>query len=129
MSEPLGMTMHVQAVTLRGRLDDKAWLAFAREAVECIGMEPAGDPAVWHYPIGDGKGGLGMTICQPMTESHLVIETWPDHDGAYVNIGSCKPFSLHLMSEAFDRFELELLETSARSLLSLGVKATEDAAR
>ena len=118
MTEALGLKMYVQAVTLRGRLTDAEWVEFARDCVDSIGMTTAGAPAIWRYPL-DGTGGVGMTICQPMTESHLVIETWPDHDGAYLNIGSCKPFSLHRLSEATDGAGLELVTSSLRSVLSL----------
>ena len=110
--------MHLQAVTVRGRLSERGWLMLARDCVESIGMTCAGDPAVWSYPV-DGKGGVGMTICQPMVESHLVIETWPDHDGAYINIGSCKPFSIRSMNAVIDLAGLELVATSLRNVLSL----------
>lgn len=45
------------------------------------------------YPI-DGRGGVGFTIFQPITESFIVIDAWPDLGGGYLMICSCK--SVHL---------------------------------
>ena len=85
--------MHSQNVVLRGRLSDDAWRAFLVDCVSAMGMTTAGDPAVYRYPL-DGKGGTGLTIMQPITESFLVVDTWPDHDGAYLHVSSCKPFDI-----------------------------------
>jgi hypothetical protein len=117
-TETLGRSMFTQALTLEGRLSEDGWKDFLKNAVRCMRMECAGEPAVWRYPL-DGKGGNGLTICQPITDSFLVIDAWPDHDGAYMHIASCKPFSLHLLEEAIHEAGLELITTSLRTVLSL----------
>src|SRR3974390_476497 len=98
-TDELGRFMYTQGLTLEGRLSEAGWKAFLKEAARCMGMECAGKPATWRYPL-DGKGGNGLTICQPITDSFLVADTWPDHDGAYLHIASCKQFSLHLLQQA-----------------------------
>lgn len=94
MTEELGRRMFSQNIVLRGYLGDAQWIDFIVRAVKDLGMTPAGPPAVWKYPIEDGKGGEGMTACQPIVESFLVIDTWTDLAGAYLHISSCKEFSV-----------------------------------
>lgn len=95
----LGRRMYTQNYVLRGCLDDhptqldgSAWKAFLIHCVAAMGMTTAGEAAVWSYPTDDGKGGEGMTVCQPMTESFIVVDTWPAHDGAYLHVSSCRKF-------------------------------------
>lgn len=88
----LGRRMFSQNIVLRGRLAAEGWNELLRECLTAMGMTPAGEPAFWRYPTDEGKGGYGMTICQPMTESFVVVDTWPDHDGAYLHISSCMRF-------------------------------------
>ena len=88
----LGRRMFSQNFVLRGRLEADEWRAFLGACMTAMGMNAAGYPAAWRYPTDDGKGGHGMTICAPMTESFLVVDTWPDHDGAYLHISSCVRF-------------------------------------
>lgn len=98
--------MYTRAMTLHGRLSLARWKRFLVECAEALGMAPVGDPAVWHYPVG-GKGGTGTTIVQPITESFLALDTWPDHDGAYLFIASCKSFFPAQLRETIARFELD----------------------
>lgn len=86
-----GRRMYGQSLVLRGHLSEEGWKAFLIDCAHAMNMNPVGLPAVYHYPV-DGKGGTGMTILQPITESFLVIDTWPDFDGAYLRIQSCCMF-------------------------------------
>lgn len=88
---PLGKRMYLRAVVLRGKLEQAQWMAFLRELTSRLGMNAAGLPALWHYPLPGGQGGVGQTIVQPITESFLAVDTWPDFDGAYLVVCSCKP--------------------------------------
>lgn len=88
----LGRRMWSQNFALRGRLTSEQWEWLLRDCALAMGMTPAGHSAKWSYPTHDGKGGFGTTICQPMTESFIVIDTWPDHDGAYLHVASCQKF-------------------------------------
>jgi hypothetical protein len=89
-----GRRIYTQNVVLRGSLSEVQWRYFLVRAVQALGMTPAGAPAVWRYPTEDGKGGNGMTACQPLTESFIVLDTWDQHDGAYLHISSCQKFDI-----------------------------------
>lgn len=88
---PLGERIRAFGVVLHGRLDETRWRQFLHEVALAIGMNAVGDEAVWTYPI-NGKGGSGQTIVLPITESFLALDTWPDHDGAYLFVCSCRFF-------------------------------------
>lgn len=88
----LGRRIFSQNIVLRGHLANAAWRPFLLDCIAEMGMTSAGHAAMWHYPTDDGKGGAGLTVCQPMTESFMVADVWPDHEGAYLHISSCKAF-------------------------------------
>lgn len=91
MKPDLGRRMHARGWVLRGRLSLPRWRGFLIECAAALGMEPAGEAATWKYPF-KGKGGSGHTVVQPITESFLALDTWPDHDGAYLFVCSCRDF-------------------------------------
>lgn len=88
---PLGRRMFSRGIVLHGRLTVPRWHLFLAECAIAMGMAPVGDAAVWDYPV-NGAGGNGTTIVQPITESFLALDIWPDHDGAYLFVCSCKEF-------------------------------------
>jgi S-adenosylmethionine/arginine decarboxylase-like enzyme len=99
----LGTRMHSFGVVLHGALSDQRWIIFLKAVAKAIGMEAVAEPAVWMYPV-DGKGGLGQTILLPITESFIVLDTWPDHRGAYLFVCSCRSFAdadIDLVAESF----------------------------
>jgi S-adenosylmethionine/arginine decarboxylase-like enzyme len=49
-------------------------------------------PKCWEYPLENGKGGIGLTLVQPLVESFIAWDTWPSHDGAYLFVVSCKEY-------------------------------------
>jgi len=83
--------MHSFGVVLVGKLTDQNWIAFLHEVAKAIGMTAVAEPAVWSYPI-NGKGGTGQTIVLPITESFLALDTWSDHEGAYLFVCSCRDY-------------------------------------
>src|ERR1700692_5116272 len=89
--QELGRRVYSRGYARAGKLTVTRWRRFLVELAELIGMEPVADAATWQFPIA-GKGGYGYTIVQPITESFLALDTWPDHDGAYLFIVSCRPF-------------------------------------
>lgn len=91
-TKTIGKEMHSQSFVVRGSLPIDEWKAFLASIVSAVGMTPAGSAAVWEYPTVDGKGGTGWTICQPLVESFSVLDIWSDHDGAYLQISSCRKF-------------------------------------
>lgn len=106
VGEPaLGGRLHSFGVVLHGALSERRWCNFLSKVVEAIGMTPAALPIVFNFPIA-GKGGVGMTIFQPITESFLVLDTWSDHDGAYLLVCSCKPFESKAIDLVAKEFRL-----------------------
>lgn len=87
----LGERMHSLGVVLRGTLSLERWVEFVRALPPAIGMTAVREPTVDSYPI-DGKGGVGHTLFQPLTESFIVIDTWSDHSGAYLFVCSCRAY-------------------------------------
>lgn len=114
----LGTRMHTQGFALKGKMEAARWQSFLCAVAEAMGMTPTGHPAMWKYPLANGAGGTGITLIQPITESFLAIDIWPDHGGAYLQICSCKFFSksnVIAMARQFglvtyDATELEVLE-------------------
>lgn len=116
----LGLQMFSRAIVLRGRLSVDKWRRFLAECAKAMGMEPAGPPAQWEYPTGGGKGGNGHTIVLPITESFLALDSWPDHDGAYLFIASCRKFTPSQLREPIIRFGLEHEQISDPLVMRLG---------
>jgi S-adenosylmethionine/arginine decarboxylase-like enzyme len=107
MSEllPLGRRMYVRGIVLYGRLTEKMWRDFLNEAARDMNMSPIAKPAVWTYPL-YGEGGVGSTIVQPITESFLALDTWPDHGGAYLMICSCRSYSTDCLNDLIEHYGL-----------------------
>ncbi|WP_445222244.1 hypothetical protein ACKWRH_21555 [Bradyrhizobium sp. Pa8] len=101
MAEALGARMRSFGLVLHGMLTEAQWKEFLVAVCDAIGMYPVGEPKVWTYPL-EGKGGTGQTIMLPITESFLVVDTWSDHDGAYLFVCSCREFG---MGSVFDQAE------------------------
>jgi S-adenosylmethionine/arginine decarboxylase-like enzyme len=91
MTEEFGRRIWVLSLSLRGTKTEPQWRTFLWDAAKLMNMNATGLPQTWRYPVND-KGGNGLTMVQPITESFLTIDTWPDHDGVYFAINSCKKF-------------------------------------
>ncbi len=99
--------MHSAGIVLRGELEAANWISFVSEVVAAIGMEAVGTPSVFNYPV-DGKGGTGMTVFLPITESFLALDTWSDHRGAYLFVCSCRFYHTADIDAVAKRFGLEV---------------------
>lgn len=80
-------------------------------AHQFCGHDP-GRPAgrIRYYPTGEGKGGEGVQVYQPLVESWLVISTWPAHGFTRVNLSSCKHFDHGAVSSFLGRVGEILME-------------------
>lgn len=67
-------------------------LNLSRQLIAFVNMTSDGPPDVRYYPTGEGKGGEGVQVYQPLVESWLVISTWPAHGFTRINLSSCKHF-------------------------------------
>lgn len=106
MAEVLGSRMRSFGLVLHGQLTEKQWKEFLTAVCDAIGMYPVGEPTAWTYPL-EGKGGTGQTIMLPITESFLIVDTWSDHDGAYLFVCSCREFAMGGILDVADNFSLQ----------------------
>lgn len=104
----LGRKMHSCGIVLKGFLSEDSWKAVIHACVDAIGMTTSGDAAIWRYPTEGGDGGVGITICQPLVESFIVLDVWTDHDGAYLFICSCRPYFTADIDKAAQSFGLRV---------------------
>ena len=116
----LGRCMFYRVMALNGILTENDWRRFLIAATKAMGMAPVDKAVCWRYPVGT-CGGHGMTIVQPITESFLAVDAWPDHGGAYLFVCSCKPFLASLLAKTFKRFGLrEVHALGSPGMLELG---------
>lgn len=85
-----GDVMFLLDFVINGHVPRNEVKAVAASIIKAIDMEACYTAAEWHYPL-NGKGGEGVTLVQPLTESFIAIDTYPTH--AFVFIKSCKPFN------------------------------------
>ena len=93
----LGAKLQFAVFAVKGDVSQQNCVDTVRKIVEGIGMNPAPGAIMYGYPV-DGKGGFGHTYFQPITESFIAFDAWPDLKGAYLVICSCKRF---LASDVF----------------------------
>jgi S-adenosylmethionine/arginine decarboxylase-like enzyme len=108
MSDDLGSRLLLAAFAVRGTVDEERAKQIIDSIIETIGVSRAHTAITYPYPI-DGKGGTGFTVLQPITESFLAVDSWPDHGGAYVVIASCKWFEVELVRETLQGLGLHII--------------------
>ena len=90
----LGERLYVSVYVVRSAPALEEMKILLKKAVAFIGMDAAGmPPKAWVYPLNDGRGGVGETICQPLVESFIVSDSWRDLGKAYVVLTSCREYS------------------------------------
>jgi hypothetical protein len=115
-TEVLGRSMHQHSFVLVGGLPRLRWEALLGDVAKTIKMRPAGAAAVWSYPNEDGAGGIGQTLVQPITDSFIALDTWPDHGGAYLVICSCRCFDPHPLYGLFREFGVKVRGEAGHTL-------------
>ena len=58
-----------------------------------IDMKPVGSPIIYCYPLDHSGGGVGVTVFQPIAESYIAMDTYPEKRHANFHIYSCKEFN------------------------------------
>lgn len=118
----LGASLQVVALALRGVLDEEEWRRLLLDITRALGMCAAWEPVSYGYPV-EGKGGVGFTLIQPITESFLAVDAWPDHGGAYLVVASCKPFDRAALLRAIREAGLILADETVTGTLALKADA------
>lgn len=114
----LGLNAHMLALSLGGEKSREDWRDFVNEAVKRIGMTPVGHMAEWHYPecCPKGIGPNGDIIVQPISESFIALDTWPDHKGAYLFVCSCRQFEASVVIDLCAEAGLTVLDRAGHTL-------------
>ena len=94
----LGKRMDVAGFAIRGDTSKKGVSKFIEEIVKILKMHKTHKPVTYKYPV-NNLGGVGYTKIQPITESFIAYDAWPDFEGAYLVICSCKTVNLRSVSQ------------------------------
>ena len=114
--ERLGERLNVATFAVRGPVNEALAWSLVWGLIAALRMNEApGATACW-YPLPGGKGGLGFTLFQPITESFIAVDAWPDHGGAYVVICSCRPFNTDKVLNVFIGQDLTVIESNEHNL-------------
>jgi S-adenosylmethionine/arginine decarboxylase-like enzyme len=89
--QDFGRKVFLFNLSMRGEREPAEWQALILDICRLMQMHPAHESITCHYPV-DGRGGVGFTIFQAITESFIVLDAWPDHQAAYLFICSCQQF-------------------------------------
>ena len=86
--------MQFAAISMKGDLHDPNTIMHLTDLIlASISMTKAPGAVVCTYPF-ENKGGVGYTYFQPMTESFITWDIYPELNGGYLFIASCKTFRL-----------------------------------
>jgi S-adenosylmethionine/arginine decarboxylase-like enzyme len=108
-----GARLVVLAISVKGAIDNCA--AMVDDIVKATGMTVAHAPVLYGYPF-NGKGGTGSTYIQPITESFIAVDEWPDLDGAYVIICSCKEVTPSIVIDVIEKHGPKVTEADYRTM-------------
>jgi hypothetical protein len=100
----LGLSLYVTGYAFQGKVPTDKMTEILQKTVSFIGMDTAGlPPKIWYYPLESGQGGQGETICQPLVESFLISDAWPDLDKIYVVLASCRKYNVCAVSSFLEK--------------------------
>jgi hypothetical protein len=111
----LGKLMHFGGFSVGGDLPEEVWKDLILSVVDEVGMTVVHRMESWSYPV-DGKGGTGITLFQPITESFIALDIWPDHKGAYLMVCSCRYFDIGVVQDVIKDFGLKLAGCTGHTL-------------
>ena len=109
----LGSKLFHMIVAVKGDVSELAGARVVDALVKEIGMTKAPGRKISRYPLKDGQGGVGHTLFQPITESFVCFDAWPDIGGAYLVICSCRRFSLETVERVLSLHGMELAASTA----------------
>ena len=107
MEGRLGQEIYMADFALQGQVDDAMASDLVELVIKTMEMHCAHHPAMYRYPT-DGKGGVGFTYLQPLTESFAGVDSWPELGGAYLSVRSCKTFEVIPLVVAIERKGLKV---------------------
>ncbi len=103
-TEVLGTKLYVSVYVVKATIAREQMERALQLIVALIGMDTAGlKAAVWNYPLPEGQGGEGETICQPLVESFIVSDSWHALAKTYVVLGSCRKYNPRVVEMYLNR--------------------------
>lgn len=112
----LGERMWVAGFKITGDIDLEAAEDIAAALIKTLGLSPAPGVHALSYPTGDGKGGVGFTLFQPITESFIVVDSYPELKTAYVLVSSCVGFEHAKVQQAIGELGWKIIDEFGRHL-------------
>jgi hypothetical protein len=103
----LGEQMRVLVMSVIGEISEVRGIELVEDVIKAIGMEKAPGNLMSRYPVEGTKGGNGFTYFQPITESFITFDAWPDLNGGYLVICSCGKLPLKEVYEVLKKYDLE----------------------
>ena len=114
----LGERMDVASLAIKGDTSKEAGIELVEQIVKVLGMHKAHDPICYDYPV-NNTGGQGYTYIQPITESFIAFDSWPDFKGAYLIICSCKTVNLNKVNKKIRKLGYKIKQVKANELTLL----------
>ncbi len=111
----LGERMDVVALTIKGHDSAVTGQALVEALVKVLKMHKVHEPTFYEYPVG-GQGGNGFTYIQPISESFIAFDAWPDFGGAYLIICSCKTVCLNKVTKKIRAMGFTIKQIKANEL-------------
>ena len=81
-----------------------------------LGLHGVDGSTMCNYPTPGGKGGVGFTFFQPITESFLTWDMWPKLKGGYLIVCSCKLFWVSAVIKILKENGLEVVNVKSEGL-------------
>jgi S-adenosylmethionine/arginine decarboxylase-like enzyme len=114
--DKLGAKMLIASFSIKGDFSDESvCFKLVENIIENIGMTKAPGASACKYPV-NGKGGIGYTFFQPIVESFVCVDAWPEFGGAYLVICSCKLFWLADVIKAINAMNFEIEQAKTQDL-------------
>ena len=106
MENVFGSRMKVLLMSVKGDVSEDIGTRLVQRLVKALGMSVAPGSSLCKYPV-DGKGGTGYTMFQPITESFIAFDAWPDLSGGYLVICSCGQLPIGPVLDVVNDFDLD----------------------
>ena len=92
---------------VHGRLTEEAAILLAIDIVDAIGMTCSHPPTITRYEPKNGQPSLGYIVQQCIVESFITLDVWPERQGLYIHIASCKDFEVTPVYEVLKAYGLK----------------------
>lgn len=86
-----GAKMMLAVFVVKGNISHDLCKSVVHKIVKEIELDIIPGDVTYDYPY-KGKGGVGFTFIQPITESFIAWDVWKKMNGGYLVICSCKLF-------------------------------------